>query len=343
MRATKVGDSTVADLRKQVRRRTRTDRSRRDNFGRGFALALQDRFGPVLLRGFLDIVIAIFHRIVRFGQRQILKRQAPLRRIQKLDSDSPSRKRRAVHHDPSMRKSHSAISQHNLQIERLQAFMYLFAVIDASFLDPLRNLRLGFGKAADKVSREKPLHPRALHQQVSLRPRPRIPRIPAWIRGGAADYDARANRKISQDSVRNWSGSVVEINMDATRASATQHFVQIDLAFVVDGRVIAEFLQTLARFLGSARYAYRTATLDPGDLSYARANSARRGRNNDGVSSLRRADIEESEIGREAIEPQDAEIQRKRQVARSDLEIDMFVGGCRVFLPPEQAHDLLTN
>jgi hypothetical protein len=55
----KVGDSTVADLRKQVRRRTRTDRGRRDNFGRGFALALLDRFGPVLLRGFVDIVIAI--------------------------------------------------------------------------------------------------------------------------------------------------------------------------------------------------------------------------------------------------------------------------------------------
>ena len=65
--------------------------------------------------------------------------------------------------------------------------------------------------------------------------------------------------------------------MDATRASATQHFVQIDLAFVVDGRVIAEFLQTLARFLRSARYGYRTATLSLGDLSYARANSARRG------------------------------------------------------------------
>jgi hypothetical protein len=64
------------------------------------------------------MVIAIFHRIVRFGQRQILKRQAPLRRIQKPDSDSPSRKRRAVHHNPSMQKSHSAISQHNLQIER---------------------------------------------------------------------------------------------------------------------------------------------------------------------------------------------------------------------------------
>jgi hypothetical protein len=52
----KVGDSTVADLRKQVRHRTR---GRRDNFGRGFALALPDRFGPVLLRGFVDIVIAI--------------------------------------------------------------------------------------------------------------------------------------------------------------------------------------------------------------------------------------------------------------------------------------------
>ena len=42
MRATKVGNSTVADLRKQVRCRTRTDRGRRDNFGRGFTLALRN-------------------------------------------------------------------------------------------------------------------------------------------------------------------------------------------------------------------------------------------------------------------------------------------------------------
>jgi hypothetical protein len=65
--------------------------------------------------------------------------------------------------------------------------------------------------------------------------------------------------------------------MDATRASSTQHFVQIDLAFVVNGRVIAEFLQTLARFFRSARDAYRAATLDLGDLTYARADSTRRG------------------------------------------------------------------
>ena len=95
MRATKVSDSTVADLRRQVRRRTRTDRGRRDNFGRGFAPRTASARCSC---GLGDIVIAMFHRIVRFGQRQILKRQAPLRRIQKPDSDSPSRKRRAVHH-----------------------------------------------------------------------------------------------------------------------------------------------------------------------------------------------------------------------------------------------------
>jgi hypothetical protein len=140
MRATKVGDSTVADLRKQVRHRPRTDRGRRDNFGRGFALTLPDRFGPVLLRGSIDFVIAIFDHIARFSQRQILKRQAPLRRIQKLDSDSPSRKRRAVHHSPSMQKSHSAVSQHNLQIEPIQTASCCILSASGNSCDPLKPL-----------------------------------------------------------------------------------------------------------------------------------------------------------------------------------------------------------
>src|ERR1700738_112113 len=111
--------------------------------------------------------------------------------------------------------------------------------------------------------------------------------------------------------------------MDAVRAGATQRFVQIALSFVVDGGVIAEFLQALACFFGAARYPYRPATLDFGDLPHARSDRARGGRNDDSLSRLVVADVEQTEIGGKSVEPEDAEVQRERQSARRDLEIDM--------------------
>src|ERR1700690_2349622 len=101
--------------------------------------------------------------------------------------------------------------------------------------------------------------------------------------------------------------------MDAVRACATQRFVQIAVGLVVDGGVIAEFLQALAYFFGSARYAYRAATLDLGQLSHARSDSARRGRNDQSVSRPGFADIEEAEIGREAVQPQNPKVRRERR------------------------------
>src|SRR5438552_17789924 len=98
--------------------------------------------------------------------------------------------------------------------------------------------------------------------------------------------------------------------MDAVRASATQRFVEVALPLVVDGGVIAEFLQTLARFFGSARYPDSPAALDFGDLPHARPDRARRGRNDDSLPGLRLAYIEPTEIGGKSIESQDAEIQR---------------------------------
>ena len=98
--------------------------------------------------------------------------------------------------------------------------MHLFAVVDASLPDPLGNPGLGLRKALYEVGREEALHPGALHQQVTLRSWARIPRIPARIGRGAADHDASAKRQVSQDRVRNGSRRIVEINMNAVRASA---------------------------------------------------------------------------------------------------------------------------
>ena len=131
--------------------------------------------------------------------------------------------------------------------------------------------------------------------------------------------------------------------MDAVRTSATQRLVQIALPFVVDGGVIAEFLQALAYFFGSARYAYCAAPLDLGDLPHARPDRACRGRNDDGVSGLGLADVEEAEIGGKSVESQDAEVQRERQIARNDLKVDMPLGRRGVFLPAEQSHEFVAD
>jgi hypothetical protein len=90
--------------------------------------------------------------------------------------------------------------------------------------------------------------------------------------------------------------------MDTVGASALQRFVQIALSLVVDGGVIAEFLQALAYFFSSARYVYRAATFDLGELSHARSDRACRCRNDYGVAPLGIADVEETEIGRKSVE-----------------------------------------
>ena len=50
--------------------------------------------------------------------------------------------------------------------------------------------------------------------------------------------------------------------MDAVGASTAQRSIEVRLSLVVDGGVIAEFLQALACFFSSARYAYGAATFD---------------------------------------------------------------------------------
>src|SRR6185312_11204202 len=126
----------------------------------------------------------------------------------------------------------------------------------------------------------------------------------ACIGSRTADRYSRAQIDAAKNGVVDRSRRVVEECIDPVRTALCERVVNILRRLVVYGAVIAEILDTLSDLLGSAGEPDRAASLDLCDLPDGRANTAGRGRNRNGLSRLRPADIQQAEICSEPIEPQ---------------------------------------
>ena len=106
------------------------------------------------------------------------------------------------------------------------------------------------------------------------------------------------------------------------------------LGLVVDCRIEPEFVDEVAAFRGAAGDADRAASLDFCDLPDGRANRAGSAGNDDGITLLRRADIQQAEISGHAGHAERVEKRRQRRELWIDLgELRAVEGG--VFLNTE--------
>jgi hypothetical protein len=143
---------------------------------------------------------------------------------------------------------------------------------------------------------------------------------------------------MAQHGVADGARGVVEIDVDAARARVRERGLQI-ARLVVDGGVVAELVAAQRRLGRAARDADSAATGELRDLADRRAHRARRGRDDDRVAGTRRTDVEEREVCGHAVQAQNAERARERQVRLPDLARDLAAVAHRVLLPPEHAHD----
>jgi hypothetical protein len=151
---------------------------------------------------------------------------------------------------------------------------------------------------------------------------------------------ARAERELDHHRVTDRGGGVVVIDINAARGVRRQPPRDI-AGLVVDGRIVAEFVDAELHLLRSARDADRTASHQLGDLADRRADRGSGGRDHDRVARARFAQIEQSEIGGDAVEPEHTKRQRERQIAFPHLTHDVAAIRDRVVLPTQHAHHLI--
>ena len=137
---------------------------------------------------------------------------------------------------------------------------------------------------------------RAIDQERKIVRRAFDPGGAVVLRDGAADDNARSARDLSQHSVKNVAADVVEVDVNTLGAMFLQGGANI-LRFVVNSGVEAEVLCEIAAFLRASGDANHVAALDPGDLTYHHADRARSAGDDYGLSCLRLAYIQQSEIG----------------------------------------------
>src|SRR3546814_19565993 len=91
---------------------------------------------------------------------------------------------------------------------------------------------------------------------------------------------------MGKNGVTNRAGGVVEIHVDAIRAERCNTIGDI-LALIIDGCIIAEFLNAALRFFGPSRNSNGAAAIYLGDLPHCRARSEERRVGQECVSTCR--------------------------------------------------------
>ena len=144
-------------------------------------------------------------------------------------------------------------------------------------------------------------------------------------------------RELGQHGVADAAGGIVEIDVDPARAGGLQRFGDV-AGLVVDRRVVAEFSRHSLPLTGPPVDADRAAAHELGDLPDRRADRAGGGRHHHRIARPRLAEIEQAEIGGEAVQPEHAERQRQRQIGFARPCARSRSVGDRIVLPAELAH-----
>jgi hypothetical protein len=125
-----------------------------------------------------------------------------------------------------------------------------------------------------------------------------------------AERDASADGQVRQHGVEDLAAHVVEVDVDATRRELAQAGADGALP-IVDRGIEAELLRQPAALLLAAGDTDDAAALDLRDLRRERPGRAGGTGDDDGVSRLRRADLEEAEVRGE---PRHAEERERHRV-----------------------------
>src|ERR1700683_1191880 len=139
------------------------------------------------------------------------------------------------------------------------------------------------------------------------------------LRDGAANYDASAARKIRESSFQNVTTDVVEVDVDALRASLSQDLRHV-FGLVIYDRVKSQIGDEIAALVCTARDTDRAAALDFGNLPHDRAHGPSRRRHDYSVAKSRLAGFEQAEICRHTRHAQHVEESWKRRHARVSLD-----------------------
>ena len=154
----------------------------------------------------------------------------------------------------------------------------------------------------------------------------------------AADRHAGAEREPAEDRLRDPAADVVEVDVDTVRARLLERGVHV-VNLVVDPDVVAvELLQVRDLLRRPGQTDHGAAAGDPRQLADDLTDAAGRPRDDDGVSRLRLADVEEAEVGGEAGRAEDVQRRLRRCEARVELAQHAATGD-RIVLPAELADD----
>ena len=125
-------------------------------------------------------------------------------------------------------------------------------------------------------------------------------------RDESAKDDTAVEIHAIENGVHNLTADVFEIDVDTFRSCRRELLFPVRM-FVVDGGVEAEFVFNPPAFFIGTGDADNTAAVDLADLAGDTASCAGCARNDEGFAGLRFADVEEAEIGSEAVVAEGAE------------------------------------
>src|SRR5580700_4403922 len=180
-----------------------------------------------------------------------------------------------------------------------ESFHDMLARLEFARRHPPCHLLNSMGVAVGIVKDQHAFHGGALDQQREIVARALHRTGNVVLRDGAADHDASATRKVCESSLKDVTADVVEVDVDALRASFPQRLAHI-FGFVIDSRVKSQVVDEITALVDPARNAYRAATLDFGNLTHNRPYSTGSRRHDYGLARLRLAGFEQAEVGRHA-------------------------------------------
>ena len=196
--------------------------------------------------------------------------------------------------------------------------------------------------AVDMVEHDKALRAGPLDQQVALKSRAGRPRVPGRNGRGPADDDAGADGEMRIDGVAHCAGRIVEIDVDAPRTSRRERRPHV-FGAVVDRRIVAEMIPAQRGLGGAAGDGDGATTLQIRDLPYCRSDRSRSGRDQHDVAALRLADEFEPDQRGNAVDAQNTQRQRTRQIGLAHPSDHRSWRDVCVSLPTEPSHHDVTR
>ena len=114
-----------------------------------------------------------------------------------------------------------------------------------------------------------------------------------------AHRDARADVEPGHDGVQHGAADILEVDVDAVRTDGLERRRQLRIT-VVQAGVEAQLVHGIATLVRRSGDADGACALEPGDLSYDRADGTGRGGDHDRVAGPHPSDVQKAGVGREA-------------------------------------------